>query len=170
MPPVVQAPGCPNFLGVLYFFLIGHLVEIHADVGTCPWWVSTHRCCVRTNTSDLNKTHILGNGTTTCHGNLHSSGRLRRMRAFLIQSEFRVRAWQLRSSTKQLPHKYRIWVRTGVIRQSVSQSCLTEHQLHQAVTNISQPCVGCSWVFYLEVSAVLSSAKTKTAKGRLNVG
>ena len=54
--------------------------------------------------------------------------------------------------------------------QSASHSVYQTHQLHQAVTDVSQTCIEYSCVFYLEVSAVLSSAETKTAKGRLTVG
>jgi hypothetical protein len=138
------------FYIILYFLLwYTNLVEMRADVGTCSLQVSTHRCCVRTNTSDLNK-----GMATWCHVNMHSSGKLRGMRTIPIQSQFRVRAWQMRSSTRELSHKYGILVRTGFFRQSVSHSVYQTHHLHQAVVDVSQTCIECSSVFYLEVSAV----------------
>jgi len=80
-----------TFFCVLYFSLSIPSGAINADVEICPWWVITHSCCLRANTCDLNKSHVLRNGTTWCHGNLHSSGKLCRMRAILSQSGFRVR-------------------------------------------------------------------------------
>ena len=71
------AGACLSAFFVLYFSVSIPSGVINADVEICPWWVITHSCCLRTNTCDLNKSHILRNGTTWCHGNLYSSGKLR---------------------------------------------------------------------------------------------
>ena len=103
-------------LGVLNFSISIPSGAINADVEICPWWVIAHSCCLRTNTCDLNKSHILRNETTTwCHGNLNSSGKLRRMRAIRSQSGFSVRARQMRSSTKELTINTQFGLELGLL-------------------------------------------------------
>jgi len=109
------APGCPHIFGVLNFSISIPSGAITADVEICPWWVITHSCCLRTNTCDLNKSHILRNETTWCHGNLNSCGKLRGMKAIRSQSGFSVRARRMRSATKELQINTQFGLELGLL-------------------------------------------------------